>query len=262
MGFQTVYADGLFKNNGYLAGSDTHRVKQLTRFFCDAAIKGIICARGGFGTIRLLRHLNFNSIQNHPKCFIGFSDITALLSVFFTKTNLVTFHGPTVTTLAIASKISRENLLTAISSDTPLRISAVKGVTLRSGSVSGRVVGGNLTTLCHLLGTPFQPDFSGHILFIEDTGESAYRIDRMLTHMELAGCFNDIVGIGLGSFRGCGNIEDIHGIVNRIFKKHRIPILGGLPIGHQRTNLTIPIGLMATLDANEKTLTFHEPATK
>ncbi len=261
MGFRVVYSDGLFKRNGYLAGADTHRAKQLQRFFTDDTIKGIICARGGFGSIRVLSYLNFNVIQNNPKCFIGFSDITALLSAFYAESRLVTFHGPTVTTLATASKISREFFLTALLSESPLQINPLKGVTLQSGTASGRIIGGNLTTLCHLIGTPFLPDFNGHIIFIEDTGESEYRIDRMLTQMKLAGCFDGIVGLGLGSFRGCGNIEDIYKIAKGVFKENRIPILGGLPIGHGRTNLTIPFGLAATLDADKKSLVFDKPAT-
>jgi muramoyltetrapeptide carboxypeptidase len=261
MGFQIVYEEGLFKRNGYLAGADTHRANQLQRFFSDDTIDGIICARGGFGSIRVLSYLDFNVIRQNPKCFIGFSDITALLSVFYAESTLVTYHGPTVTTLATASKISRDFFQTALLSESPLQIVPSKGVTLQSGIASGRVVGGNLTTLCHLTGTPFQPDFNRHILFIEDTGESEYRIDRMLTQMKLAGCFNGVVGLGLGSFRGCGKIEDIYKIVKGIFKEDRIPILGGLPIGHGRTNLTIPVGLAATLNADKKMLTFDEPAT-
>jgi muramoyltetrapeptide carboxypeptidase len=261
MGFQTVYDDVIYHKNGYLAGTDAHRSEQLQRFFADDAIQGIICARGGFGSIRVLSLLDFESIRHNPKCFIGFSDITALLSSFFTKCALVTFHGPTVTTLATASKHSRKAFFDALSQATPLRIRASKGVALQTGIATGRTIGGNLTTLCHLIGTPFQPDFDDHILLLEDTGESGYRIDRMLTQMKLAGFFKGIVGLGLGSFRGCGKIEEIHRIVTDIFKEFTLPILGGLPFGHGRTNLTIPLGLTATLDAGEKILSFREPAT-
>ncbi|MBW1699182.1 MAG: LD-carboxypeptidase [Deltaproteobacteria bacterium] len=261
MGFKVVYAQGLFHKDGYLAGSDYHRSVQLQRFFEDDSIKGIICARGGFGSIRVLPYLNFKSIENNPKCFIGFSDITALLSTFFKESALVTFHGPTIMTLATASKKSRDAFLAAVSFAAPIRITTSTGITLQAGVACGRVVGGNLTTLCHLLGTPFQPELDGRILIIEDTGETGYRIDRMLTQMKLSGCLNGIVGLGLGSFRGCGKIEEIYRIVQNIFFDMNIPVLGGLPIGHGRTNLTIPLGAVATLDSVKKELIFHEPAT-
>jgi len=261
MGFQTVYDDSIFKKGGYLAGTDAHRSRQLQRYFGDERIKGIICARGGYGSIRVLSRLRSDAIRDTAKCFIGFSDITAIHSVLYTKCGLVTFHGPTVTALATATKRSREAFVEAVSSRTPLQIKPVKGVTLRSGTASGRIVGGNLTTLCHLTGTPYQPDFDGHILILEDTSESEYRIDRMLTHMKLAGLFKTVAGVCLGSFRGCGKIEEIHRIAKETFREYNIPILGGMPVGHDRTNITIPLGVMVTLDAVKKVVSYHEPAT-
>jgi len=135
------------------------------------------------------------------------------------------------------------------------------GFTIQPGSASGPVLGGNLNTLCHLLGTKFQPDFKGCILFLEDRGEAPYRVDRMLSQMKLAKCFNSLAGLILGNFKDCGNTDDIIRIASDIFKDDRIPIIAGLEVGHGKRNLAIPTGLNATLDADLKVLTFHEPAT-
>jgi muramoyltetrapeptide carboxypeptidase len=152
-------------------------------------------------------------------------------------------------------------MFNALSSDTSLEFKARKGSTIQSGIASGPILGGNLTTLCHLVGTPFEPDFKGHILLIEDTGEPPYRIDRMLSQMKLAGCWNEIKGVALGSFKRCGGLREIFRIVEDVFRSDKIPILGGFEIGHAKNNLTIPFGVEATLDAEAKTIRFHGPAT-
>jgi len=135
-------------------------------------------------------------------------------------------------------------------------------VTIRSGCSVGTVTGGNLATLCHLVGTPFQPDFADHILVIEDIEEPNYKIDRMLVQMKLAGCFKGLVGLALGTFKDCGNLEGIYRVVERVFKEDDFPILAGFEIGHGKTNLTFPVGLTATLDADNHMLLYHSPATK
>ena len=261
MGFKTAFNNNLFKKTGYLAGSDSHRALQMNRFFADKKINGIVCARGGFGSIRVLSLLDYKSIRKNPKCFVGFSDITALLSAINAKCGLVTFHGPTITALAKASKAARRGFYSALTSETALQIKPKGGTVLRSGTASGKIAGGNLTTLCHLVGTPFQPSFNGQILFLEDIGEAEYRIDRMLTQMKMAGCFIGIAGVVLGSFRRCGKIDEIFRIVEGIFMAQKIPILAGMPFGHERSNHIIPFGMPATLDADRKILSFHEPAT-
>ena len=135
------------------------------------------------------------------------------------------------------------------------------GITIQPGSASGPVLGGNLNTLCHLLGTRFQPDFKDCILFLEDRGEVAYRIDRMLSQMKLAGCFNSLAGLILGNFEDCGDTDDIIRIAGDIFKDDKIPMLAGLAVGHGKRNIAIPTGLNATVNADKKLLIFHEPAT-
>lgn len=261
MGFLIVVPDDIYIKNGYLAGPDIHRANLINTFFADRKIKAIICARGGFGSMRILSLLDFELIKKNPKIFIGFSDISAILSVLYTKCGFVVFHGPMVTSLGDASRKTMEALLAAVSSDAMLAIRPKTGITIRHGLASGPVAGGNLTTLCHLVGTSFEPGLKGHLLLLEDKGEPCYRIDRMLTHMKLAGCFDDLAGLVLGSFKNCGPISEIVEIVDNLFKDDNIPILAGFEVGHGKNNITIPIGLNATVDADRQLLAFHESAT-
>lgn len=261
MGFRTFVSDDLFLTKGYLAGPDPHRAKLVNRFFADKEIKAIVCARGGFGSLRILSLLDYGMIRGNPKIFMGFSDISALLSALYQKCGLVTFHGPVVTTLGDASQKTRNDMFLAFTSERSLEIVPTKGVTIKPGKASGPVSGGNLTTLCHLVGTPFEPNYNEHLLLLEDKGETSYRIDRMLTQMKMAGCLKGIAGLILGSFEECGPIDEIFRIVNNIFKDDSIPILAGFDAGHGNTNSTIPMGLEATLDADKHLLSFHASAT-
>lgn len=261
MGFQALIADDVYRRSGYLAGSDTQRAEHLIRLFKDPQVNGIICARGGFGSMKILSLLDYDTIGRHPKIFVGFSDISAMLTTLVKKCQMVAFHGPTITTLGHADPATLYALKEALSSDKPIEIQAEQGLVIRSGRAHGRVAGGNLTTLCHLVGTPFAPCFKDRILLLEDKGEAPYRIDRMLTQMKMAGCFDGIAGLALGSFEGCGSLDEIYNLVELLFRKDKIPILGGLPIGHGMRNLTLPMGPAATLDTDRQRLVFHEPAT-
>ena len=261
MGYRTYVPDDLFERNGYLAGSDGHRIDIFHRLWADSKIRAIVCARGGYGSMRLLPFLDFSLIQKNPKIIFGLSDISALLSVIYSRTGLVTFHGPMVTTLANAPIETREAMIAAISPDQPHKLEIENGAAIHSGSASGRVCGGNLNTLNHLMGTPFAPDFRGHILFLEDRGEKPYRIDRMLTQMKQADCFQNLAGLILGDFIDCGSPQEIMKIFTEAFADASIPIVAGCEAGHGKQNLTIPLGLEATLDADQLSLMFHQPAT-
>ncbi|MBW2245849.1 MAG: LD-carboxypeptidase [Deltaproteobacteria bacterium] len=261
MGFRTFFDEGIFQKHGFFAGTDVQRADQVNRLFADPAVQAVICARGGYGSMRILRFLDFKIIQNNPKIFVGFSDISVLLFILHARCSLVTFHGPVVTTLANTDKQTIAAMLKVMTADKIFDLKPEKGIALKPGVCSGVVVGGNLTTLCHLAGTPYTPNFNGKILFLEDRGEAPYRIDRMLTQMKLAGCFEGLKGLFLGSFEACGKLDDIFRIVQEVFNDVNIPILSGFEIGHARVNITIPIGLRATLDADRQILTFHEPAT-
>ncbi len=261
-GFEPVIPEGLFEQKEYLAGSDGHRAEQLNALFSDETIRAIICARGGYGTLRILSGLDFDLIRSNPKILVGFSDVSSLLSAVFMQSGLVTFHGPMVTSLAGAPNEMGQSLIAAVSGDAPLTIDAKAPVVLQSGMASGPVAGGNLTTLCHLLGTPFEPVWKGHILFLEDVGEAVYRIDRMLTQLKLSGCLDGLTGIVLGLFKDCGDQDAIYRLVMDLFDSDGLPIVAGFDIGHGNANVTLPIGITATLDADRGVLSYHSVATR
>jgi muramoyltetrapeptide carboxypeptidase len=261
MGFQTSFNEGVFQKHGFLAGTDTQRADQVNRLFADSTVQAIACARGGYGSMRILSFLDYEMIQKNPKIFLGFSDISALLSVFYDQCGLVTFHGPVVTTLASATEKTVMAMKAVLTSNEPLELTPENGMVIKTGMCSGRMAGGNLTTLCHLVGTSFAPNFKGKILLLEDVGEMPYRIDRMLTQLKLAGCFNGIAGLILGAFKECGHQSEVIDIFKDRFEDSDIPILAGFGMGHGEHNLTIPMGLSATLDTESKKLLFHKPAT-
>ena len=261
LGFDVHLPPGLLNAKGYLAGSDQHRARFINRLFADMDIDAIICARGGYGAIRLLHLLDYQAIAENPKVFVGFSDISVLLNVFVDRCGLVTFHGPVVTSLAESSADTARYLAQAISSDTKLVIKPSSGLTLKPGSCSGIVCGGNLATLCHLVGTPYAANFTDKILFLEDQAEPPYKIDRMLSQMKLAGCFDNLAGLALGSFKNCGSIDTVYSIVTETFHDRSFPILGGLEVGHGKKNLTLPFGIEATLDADAHSVSYHRAAT-
>ena len=260
-GFEIFIPDGLLETEGYLAGPDEHRAELVNQLFVDTSVDAIVCARGGYGSLRILPLLDYDAIAENPKVFIGFSDITALLTVLFDRCGLVTFHGPVVTSLADAPESSVSCMFDTLMSDGKLEIEVPNGATLQPGTASGIVSGGNLATLCHLVGTPFAPSFAAKILFLEDRAEPPYKIDRMLMQMQLAGCFEGIAGVLLGSFEDCGSVEDIFRIIKDIFNDTRVPVLGGLDSGHGSLNLTLPMGIEATLDADRQVLSYHRAAT-
>jgi len=260
-GFKIFIPPGLSEKNRYLAGADKHRAQIVNQLFADNSIDAIICARGGYGSMRILPLLDFDTIKNNPKIFIGFSDITTLLSVLFTRCNLVTFHGPVVTSLVDASEETKLSLFSNLTSGSNPEVKLSDGITISPGVAAGEVCGGNLTMLCHLVGTPYAPDFENKILFLEDRAEAPYRIDRMLVHMELAGCFKGVSGIILGTFEECGPIEDVIKVIADLFETYPVPILAGLDAGHGIHNLTIPLGIKATLDADRHSLIYHRTAT-
>jgi muramoyltetrapeptide carboxypeptidase len=261
MGFRVHVPDDLYEADGYLAGSEEHRAEVVHRLFVDPTVNAIVCAKGGYGSLRLLPFLDFSLIEGNPKIFLGHSDISVLLSTMYTEAGLVTFHGPVITTISIAPEKSKQALLEAITADRRLEFECLNGHTIHPGVATGRVCGGNLTTLCHLVGTPFAPEINGHLLFLEDRAEAPYRIDRMLSQMKLAGCFQQLAGLILGDFVNCGDQQELFRIVSDIFADINIPILGGFEAGHREQNLTIPFGIDATMDADQRTLKYHQTAT-
>jgi muramoyltetrapeptide carboxypeptidase len=262
MGYEIKVPKNIQQADGFLSGTDLHRASLINDLFSDSSVKGIICARGGYGSMRILDRIDYEIIRKHPKVFVGFSDITALLVTLYKRCDLVTFHGPVVTSLEEADQETVLSLSHAVADDHPVRIKAGHANVIRPGQCSGVVLGGNLATLCHLLGTPFAPDFRGSILFLEDTNEAPYRIDRMLFQMQMAGCFDGVKGIALGIYSHCGKRAEIIEVVDRMFRRKDFPVLAGFDIGHGQPNLTLPIGIRATLDTDSHILAYDEAGVK
>jgi muramoyltetrapeptide carboxypeptidase len=260
-GFKVLVPKNLFLKNGYLAGTDSQRAELFMDMFTDPAVNAVLCARGGYGSMRILPLIDYGCIREKPKIVVGFSDVTALLAALYGRCGLVTFHGPVVAGLPGVDAQSLAALLSAIAGPAAVDISAPHGETVCPGSGTGPVLAGNLTTLCHLIGTPYMPTTQGHLLLLEDRGEAPYRVDRMLSQLRLAGYLETIAGLAFGSFDDCGQPDELSKIVADHFTDNRFPVLTGLDVGHGKRNLTIPIGITATLDADRRRLTYHRPAT-
>ena len=245
----------------YLAGSDEYRASRFNQFVQDPEIRALFCARGGYGSLRILPELSYDRIRSTPKPLVGFSDITALLLACFRQTGLVCFHGPTVSTLATADQDTVDSLWQALNSTEPMHVHFPEALCLKPGSCEGTLLGGNFTTLSHLLGTDYFPSFAGAILLLEDRGEPTYRIDRMLTQLLHTGFFGNISGLILGDFSESGPRDELNELVQERLVSTSFPILSGVPIGHEQQNLTLPLGLPATLDTGSGTLTYHQAAT-
>ncbi len=255
-GFATLAADDLFRSSGYLAGTDQQRAEQFNAMVADPRVQAVMCARGGFGALRILDRLDFDAIRSNAKPIVGFSDITALHQAVFFASGLVSFHGPTVTTLARSDAATVRAWRDALTNPDPLTMDLSGAVFLKPGTAQGPVRGGNLATLCHMLGTPYLDSFKGALLLIEDTGEALYRIDRMLSQMKMAGFFDGIAGLLLGEFAHCGPASDLYALVAEVFIDRDIPVAAGLEIGHGNCNRTIPMGVDARLDSGSGSLEF------
>ncbi len=259
--FQVKIPPDLQKPVGFLAASDNHRAKLLMDLFKDPEVDAIVCARGGYGSLRILDNLDYGLIQNHPKVFVGFSDISALHTALVMQAGLTVFHGPGVTSLARSGEKTRATLFQTLTTDQPIEVRPDNPIPICAGQATGMLTGGNLATLCHLLGTPFAPIYKDGIVLLEDTAEAPYKIDRMLFQMKMAGCFEGVKGAILGRFQDSGNYQDICDLVGAIFEDMQVPILAGFEIGHNGCNMTIPLGIPATLDTEQGSLIFQETAT-
>ena len=256
MGFVPVADDDIYKRDRHMAGPDQQRARHLMRLFGNDDIKAIICARGGFGCLRVLPYLDYDVVRANPKMLIGVSDVTALLATLHTFCGLAGLHGPVVTSIGAADDASRKRFHQLLTATGPAGLASADPVVIKPGQARGVLIGGNLATLCHLVGTPFAPDFKGKIVLLEDVNEAPYRLDRMLTQMRMAGCFKAAAGIVLGTFTGCGASEDVRAVIEDVFTGFKGPILGGFAVGHGKTNMAVPVGVEAELDTDEKTLKF------
>ncbi|MFQ5822449.1 MAG: LD-carboxypeptidase [bacterium] len=269
-GYEVREGEHLNDKYGYLAGSDEDRAYDLNQMFLDPEVDAIFCTRGGYGTPRLLDLIDYDVIRKNPKIFVGYSDITALQLAIFKRTQVVTFSGPMVAVemgkgIEPFTETHFWNLLMKAEAKTRLEGHNGSLKILNKGKSEGRLIGGCLSLICSLLGTPFLPDFKNAILFVEEIGEEPYRIDRNLTQLKLAGVLNQIKGIVFGQFHDCLAQSNepsltIERIIYDVTSDLDIPILAELPYGHVDRKYTIPIGTRVYLDAEKGYLEILEEA--
>lgn len=268
----------VFDREGYFAGADADRAADLQAMFADPAVDALWCVRGGYGASRLLPLLDWDLIRANPKALVGYSDITALHMAIQRHAGLVTFHGP------VAFRSFTSYTVDALRSalwvpEAPIRLAAPPPFEKREGQVDwdnrvttlvpgrarGRLLGGNLCLMSHLVGTPYLPDLRGGILFLEDVEEAYYRIDRMLTQLWLSGALAGVAGVAFGKFTQCDpspfflQNRPLEEILAERFRALGIPAVSGLMIGHVDDQATVPVGCLAELDADAGTLTLLEP---
>ncbi|MBD2344767.1 S66 peptidase family protein [Anabaena subtropica] len=255
-GYRVEVANDIQHNWGYLADKDENRRHQLAQAWEDPDCRGILCARGGFGSTRILENWTWETNSSTPKWLIGFSDITALLWSLY-NAGISGVHAPVLTTLADEPDWSVERLFNWVEGR-PLP--PLKGCGWGGGVVTGFLLPGNLTVATHLLATPLLPNLDGVILALEDVTEAPYRIDRMLTQWRLSGALAKIKGIALGSFTRCeppANIPSfsLEEVLRDRLADLSIPIVSDLPFGHDSPNAALPVGGLVTLDADQGILT-------
>jgi muramoyltetrapeptide carboxypeptidase len=272
LGLKVVIGDHAYDRHGYFAGRDRDRAADLNRMFADDRIAGVVCYTGGWGSPRVLPYLDYATIARNPKVLIGYSDITALLNAIHQRTGLVTFHGPVGG--SSLDPYSLDNFRRVVMTPEPAGLLAAppkkptelvdranRVLHLHPGKATGRLVGGNLTLLATLMGTPYEIETEGAILFTEDVREEIYRIDRMLTQLALGGKLDRLAGFVFGRCSECKatnfSLEDV---LRDRFAAGPAPAISGLSFGHIEQKLTIPIGVTAMLDADAGTLEVTEAA--
>lgn len=260
---------------GYLAGRDRQRADDINALFADPEVRAVLALRGGWGSARLLPHLDYALIRRHPKVLMGYSDVTALLNAVHARTGLVTFHGPvgisTWTPFSVEhmAAVLFEGEALTLANPVELRDGLVQVEdrlqVITAGRARGRLLGGNLTVLSAMVGSPYVPAMDGAILFLEDTGEQVYRMDRMLTHLGLAGVLGRLSGLVFGRCTDCQPGEGYGALtLDEVLADHvkplGVPAFRGAMIGHIDRQFTVPIGLEAEIDAEAGTIRLLEPA--
>lgn len=259
-GFQVKPGTHVLDRFGYLAGADEARLRDLHEMFADSEVKGIFCARGGYGTPRILDQIDYNLIRQNPKVFVGYSDVTALQLAIFSRAGVATFSGPMVAVEMGKgiSKFTETHFWETVSlSQAPKRMSALTGplTCIKPGMARGPLLGGCLSLITTLVGTPFLPKFDNAILFVEDVGEEPYQVDRRLMQLKLAGILGKINGLVFGQFQDCAPEKpaeslSLEEVIRDMVSDLDIPVVMNLPYGHVDTKYTIPIGVQASLNAD------------
>jgi len=274
IGFKVVIGKHAFDKWGYFAGHDRDRAGDINQMFADDSVNGVVCYTGGWGSPRVLPYLDYDLIRRKPKVLIGYSDITALLNAVHKKTGLITFHGPVGASTYDPFTLDNFRKVVMTAEPTGLLPTPSKKpnelvdrtnrvLKIAPGKATGPLIGGNLTMIATLMGTPYQPDTTGAIVFLEDVHEEPYRIDRMLTTLALGGMFDKAAGIVFGRCSDCGvkgpslSLEEI---LRDRFGGLGVPVISGLSFGHIEQKLVLPIGARATLDADGGTVSVEEGA--
>ena len=276
LGYEPALGPNTAERHGYFAGTDDQRLADLNGALRDPEIAAIWCIRGGYGTTRILDRVDFDALALRPKPLIGYSDITAILNAATRRTGVVTFHAPMAR--AAMPPFSRRHFELVLTSTEPAgrlgRLAEPPDVllprqnriaTLSGGVAEGPLMGGNLTLLQCLLGTPHFPDLNGAILFLEDVGEDLYRVDRMLAHLRMVGALDRLAGIAIGRFTelnrtmtdGALGFDEV---LATYFLPLGVPVAYGFPVGHMDDQWTLPLGVRARLDADAGELDLLEPA--
>jgi muramoyltetrapeptide carboxypeptidase len=266
LGFNVVIGDNIEAQRGYMAGSPEERIHDLHKMFEREDIKAIFCAYGGTSANHLLSLIDYNMIRHNPKIFMGMSDPSVIVLAIHSLANLVTFHGPTGYNFGEGGMTSftEEFFLKTIMTLEPLgAITNSKWVSLKEGGAEGRIIGGNLTLLQSLLGTPYEPNWEGAILFWEDLFVEYHTIDLILTQFEHAGILKKIQGMIVGTLVECQETEydtdeTLEEIILRLTRDYDFPVLMNVDLGHTDDKITIPIGVKVELDSKSKLIVFEE----
>jgi muramoyltetrapeptide carboxypeptidase len=264
------------KRNGYLGGTTAERLDDLHSMFADPSVNAVFAIRGGYGSAQLLDRIDYGLLRKNPKIFLGYSDITALHLAIQKRAGMVTFHGPVA--LSGFSEYTQKNFRRALFETAPLgvvsnppEVNTLRPAhtlrTIRAGKARGPLVGGNLTLISTTMGTPFEIETGGRILLLEDVDEQPYSIDRMLTQLRLAGKFDGVAGVIFGECNACRPRDykpafestlSLGEVLDEILGQLRVPVLSGLTFGHTDDQLTLPLGVMAELDADKGELVIQE----
>ncbi len=267
LGYSTVFSQNIDKNIGYFSGTDQQRADDFMELIRNKSVKAIFFIRGGWGCARMLEFLDFEIIRDNPKVIMGFSDPTALLNAITVKTGLITFHGPggNSTWNEYSVKYINELLVNGKTLNYTNQHGDLPIVTYSKGTAQGELYGGNLSVLSTLVGSNYLPNWKGKILFLEDVAEEPYRIDRMLTQLKLAGVFDQISGLILGTFRKClaedpGHSFTLEEVFEHHFKGANFPVFYGAQIGHTLNKFTVPIGAKVEMNSVEGSFRLMEAA--
>ena len=262
LGFRTKVGKTVYQQVGYLAGSDEMRANELMEMFEDNSIRAILTMRGGWGCARILDLLDYEKIKTKPKVIMGFSDITSLVNAIYSKTGLVTYHGPCG--YSSWGDFSTQQVINSVVKGVPFTMENPSDnredlKVWSSGQAQGELVGGNLTVMVSMIGTQYEPNWNGKLLFLEEISEEPYRVDRMLWQMRQAGIFKKINGLVIGSFRKCNPEEPeksftLSEVFEQHFKNASFPVYQGASFGHIAPKFTLPIGIKAEMDTSSFTI--------